>query len=80
MKKFLFGGTIFFPVRLLYVITRKIQMNISDKEILFFKQYSEKITPDEEVRIQELLSVSEENRLEMDLVRQIVSVENEMKV
>ncbi len=55
-------------------------MNISDKEILFFKQYSEKITPDEEVRIQELLSVSEENRLEMDLVRQIVSVENEMKV
>lgn len=79
MKKSLFGGTIFFPVRLLYVITRKIQMNISDKEILFFKQYSEKITPDEEVRIQELLSVSEENRLEMDLVRQIVSVENEMK-
>lgn len=54
-------------------------MDTSNKEILFFKKYSEEITPDEKERVQELLSDSENNREEMTLVEQIISVENEIK-
>lgn len=54
-------------------------MDTGSKEILFFKKYSEEITPDEKEKVQELLSASDDNREEMNLVEQIISVENEIK-
>lgn len=54
-------------------------MDTDNKEILFFKKYSEELALDEELKVRELLSSSEDNRVEMDLVKQIISVENEIK-
>lgn len=54
-------------------------MNTDNKEILFFKKYTEKTTPDEATMIEQLLAASGENRKEMDLVEQVISIEAEMK-
>ena len=49
------------------------------KEILFFKKCSEQVSPQEEEYVQEYLSSSEKNRQEMEVVKEIVSIENEIK-
>lgn len=49
------------------------------KEILFFKKCSEQVSPQEEEYVQEHLSSSEKNRQEMEVVKEIVSIENEIK-
>lgn len=51
----------------------------TNKGYLFFKKMSENVSSDEEKQIQELLSDSEENRHELDLVKQIIAIEDEIK-
>lgn len=48
------------------------------KEILFFKHYSGKTTPEEEAEIKRLLEKSETNRKEMEAVCEICAIENKI--
>lgn len=47
----------------------------NSKEILFFKQCSGLTTPEEDDRIRDILACSEENRKEMETVKEIASLE-----
>ena len=48
------------------------------KEIIFFKQCKGTTSPEEDARIRELLSYSDENRKEMDTVRKVSSLEKQI--
>lgn len=52
---------------------------INNKEILFFKHCGGETTPEEDIKVQEMLACSEENRKEMESVMAITSLEKQIE-